>query len=86
MEEGFMDSIRSIDELYSKVMPALRSKVMELGYYKIDYINEKDIWVCLQNKVWKSKTNLDLYDMICDIYDLKPETIKEDYLKRKSRV
>ena len=66
----------SLDELYSRIKPALYSKVQELKRNKIIYIKEVDIWNYLSAKKWKQSESLSLSGMVSDIIDLKEDEIK----------
>lgn len=79
---------KSLEELYSRVKPALYSKVMELKRNKITYIKEVDIWNYLSNNVWKNTDSLSLSGMVENILDLKEDEIKSyvlDILKKQDR-
>jgi hypothetical protein len=62
-----MDGFRSLEELYMRVKPALRSKVKELKRIGIHYVHEEDIWNYLKNNLWCKKTNLTLGELVNDI-------------------
>lgn len=72
------------EELYSKVMPALFSKVKETRRLGLRYISEKDVWNYLVENEWSKRNDLELYDLISDIlsvdnyrlYDYVMENIK----------
>lgn len=61
----------SIKELYNKVLPALKSKKNELKINKIYFIEEKDIFLCLQENKWRNESNLTLFDIVNDILNVK---------------
>ena len=58
---------RSKEELYKRVLPALYSKIKEVRKLGFKFITEKDIWNYLVENEWKSRVNLELYDLINDI-------------------
>ncbi len=67
---------KNLDELYSRVRPALYSKIMEFKRRKIDYIKEEDIWNYLSIYVWKKSESLDLASMVSSIMEVREEDIK----------
>lgn len=72
----------SIEELYKRVLPALKSKVKELKFNNINYVKEEDIWNCLRNLKWDNCNALSLSEMVDDI--LNTDNIKFDtYIKKK---
>lgn len=78
----------SLDELYSRIKPALYSKVQELKRNKIIYIKEVDIWNYLSAKKWKQSESLSLSGMVSDIIDLTEEEIKNytlDIISKQNR-
>ena len=54
----------SEEELYKRLLPALRTKKTELNRHGYKYINEKDIYNYLKINKWTKSTNLTLYDMV----------------------
>ena len=76
-----MDNISSLEELYKKLLPVLKTKVNEMKLRKINYITEKDIWNCLSSK-WSKKTNLTFSDMVSDILNTN-SSVYEDYMKTR---
>ena len=81
------DEFQSIDELYQRVLPALRTKVHKLSMNGISFVCEKDIWNLLVDK-WKRGINLTLFDIVDDILRLDEKTILEkskDYLDNTCR-
>ncbi len=72
----------SVEELYERLKPALRSKLAELkreGYY---YLTIKDIWNYLKENKWNESKNLSLSDMVSDIFN-SDNVVIDDYFKRK---
>ena len=67
----------AITELYKRVMPALKSKQKEFSLNKLTCITENMIWNCLRETKWgKGKvTNLTLYDVVDDIFNLTEQEI-----------
>ena len=64
-----LEVFNSLEELYSRILPALNAKVAELKRMKINYINNKDIWNYCKNNKWSVKKNLKIYEMVNDIFD-----------------
>ena len=72
----------NVNDLYSRIKPALRSKVKEIKImHKID-INEEDIFIYLSENKWNKSNNLSLYDMVDDILYLNNDLII-DYIANK---
>ena len=67
-----MDDIKfnSINDLYNRVLPALKSKRKELKKNSINYITEKDIWLVLSKNKWQKEKNLTLADIVDDILNI----------------
>lgn len=80
---SFMDfNFSSKEELYHRVLPALKSKVLELKRFGYSYIKENDIWNFLIETKWSMAHDLMLSDVVNDI--LKVDNDKVDrYLKEK---
>ena len=77
-------SFNSIDELYKRVYPALKSKIKELKANKIDYIKEEDVWNFLVESRWKSRKGIVLSDIVDDILNTDNDKI-ENYVKNKMK-
>lgn len=73
---------KSLNELYSRLLPALRSKKKELTNKGIEYIHEEDIWNYLKTYVWKSNVNLTLDKMVDDILNTKNVEF-DNYIKKQ---
>ena len=70
----------TLSELYNRLKPALYSKCLDIKRKNINYIKEEDIWNYLVNYIWINKINLDMFEMVQDIFDL--DIIKLDnYVK-----
>ncbi|MCI8394659.1 MAG: hypothetical protein HFH86_04190 [Bacilli bacterium] len=81
MDEKFS----SIEELYARLLPALKSKENELHKNHMIYITEKDIWNYFRENKWNRGVNLTLFDMVDDILNTDNDVIDEYVrdLKRK---
>lgn len=79
----------SLDELYKRIYPALKTKKNELKRCGYEYIKEKDIWFFLSNTKWKNAKDLILATMVSDILHSNNEMIdkylKENLKKRSDR-
>lgn len=56
---------RSLDELYERVLPALRIRSSELG------MSEKEIFTYLTEEIWKNSRDLTLSKVVDDILNYK---------------
>ena len=79
----FMDmEFSSLEELYNRLKPALRTKKRELKENGYGYLKIEDIWNYLKENKWKRSNNLSLNDMVSDILNADNEFI-DDYFKEK---
>ena len=62
---------KSLQELYERILPALKSKTKEIHKKGMDYIHEEDIWNYLKTYKWTSSRSLDLGDMVNDIFNIE---------------
>ncbi|MBQ9834622.1 MAG: hypothetical protein IJO33_05500 [Bacilli bacterium] len=69
----------SLNELYKRLLPALKSKKKTLHQKGYTYIYEEDIWNCCKTS-WSKRTNLELYNMVDDILNTDDEVF-DKYLK-----
>ena len=72
----------NVEELYLRVLPALRSKVKELKRDNKLYIKERDIFEYLSNNVWNKSNNLYLDKIVDDIICLNNDDI-DNYVQNK---
>ncbi len=79
-----MDDITftSLEELYTRLKPALRTKKEEMKRNGYVYIKEQDIWNYLKQVKWTKAKNLSLYDMTSDILNTD-DVIIDAYLREK---
>lgn len=75
-----MDGFKSLEELYNRVKPALKSKCKDLKRVGINYVQEVDVWNFLKNTKWINSTNLTLGDMVNDIMTVSNNDL-EKYVK-----
>ncbi|HIT12014.1 MAG TPA: hypothetical protein IAB58_04410 [Candidatus Pelethosoma merdigallinarum] len=75
-------AFHSLEELYTRLKPALRTKKEEMRRHGFTYIKEEDIWNYFKEKKWKTAYGLQLHEMVDDILNCEDEFI-EDYVKDK---
>lgn len=68
-------------QIYNKLLPALRTRVNNFKEFGISYISEHDIWVYLNECVWKN-LELPINDLISDILNI-PSYLIKDYILNK---
>ncbi len=71
----------SLEELYKRVRPALKSKVDELQKYGNLSISMYDLWKCLIINKWRCGTGLMLSDIVDDILNTSFDEINSYYMK-----
>ncbi len=76
-----MDNIvfTSQEELYKRILPALKSKKKVLHKEGFKSISEKDIWDYLRFNKWQKSHSLELCDMVDDILNTENVLIMEYY-------
>ena len=57
---------KSVEELYVRILPALKTKKNEMKGLKLD-INEIDIWNYFCRNIWNQKNGLTMGEMVDDI-------------------
>lgn len=79
-----MDEItfNSLEELYERLKPALKTKASEMHRTGYDYIRYEDIWNYLKESKWKTSKNLNLHEMVDDILNSE-EILIDNYLREK---
>ncbi len=74
---------KSLQELYSRIYPALKSKRDELK--KIGYnMQEADIWNYLTDNKWQKSVELTLSEMVEDIFSLSEEDVANYMINKVS--
>lgn len=68
-------AFNSVEDLYKRVRPALRSKIRELKRNNVFYVKEEDIWNFLAENKWKNTKGLELNDIVDDILNIENEKI-----------
>lgn len=76
------EKFNSINDLYKRLLPALKTKISELKRKKINYIDTLDIWNYCIDKIWKNKSDLRIYDLVSDI--LNADEIELEMYVRKN--
>lgn len=69
----------SINELYIRVLPALKCKKKELTRNGFSYITEFDIWNSIRVQKWMKQSELALCDIVDDILNISNDKIVEYY-------
>lgn len=82
MDEKFT----SIEELYNRLIPALKSKKMELHKNHMIYISVQDIWQYFRTCKWNKGINLTLFDMVDDILNTDNNVIDDFVRKNKENL
>ena len=72
----------SLEELYKRLKPALKTKTSEMYRNGFRYIKEEDVWNYLKEIKWKTSNNLNLYQMVNDVLNVD-NVIIDNYLKDK---
>lgn len=70
-----METFTNLEELYKRLLPALKSKLREMRRQKMLDINEVSIWGYFKDNVWPAKINLTLGEMVNDILNTDNFTI-----------
>ncbi len=73
---------KSLEELYKRLTPALKSKTKELNKKGLSYIHEEDVWNFLKNYKWTSSHDLDLSVMVNDIFEADEQEL-DSYVRKK---
>lgn len=71
---------KTLNELYNRLLPALRSKKKELTKDGYNYIHEEDIWNYLKQNKWKKNVDLTLDKMVDDILNTNNQEF-DNYMK-----
>lgn len=76
----------NIEQLYKRILPALKAKTSQLNRIGYPYIKEQDIWEYLATNTWSKVEGLTLADMVNDIFQLDKDNIAIDIKQKKSRI
>ena len=77
-----MEDFSSLEELYNRLLPALKCKKRELNDYGYGYLKKEDIWNYLKESIWIRSKNLSLNEMVSDILNVDNEEV-DAYFKEK---
>ncbi len=72
----------SEEELYNRLLQALKTKKREIKRLGINYILEEDIWNALKVNKWQYKSNLTLSEMVDDILNTE-NSFFDSYIKKE---
>ena len=75
-------TFNSLEELYKRIKPALKTKKEEMRRAGYIYIKEEDIWNYLKEIKWVHSKNLSLYQMVSDVLNVEDSLI-DRYLREK---
>lgn len=65
----------SEEDLYKRLLPALRSKVRELKLAGL-IVKEEEIWELLRSTTWKDSHDLSINQVVSDIFGLTIEEVE----------
>ena len=79
-----MENIKfdSLEELYNRLLPAIKTKVDELCRNGVTYIKVEDIWDYLRLNVWNKSKDLTLSKCVDDILNTSDIEYKK-YINKK---
>ncbi len=70
-----METFSTKEQLYTRLLPALRVKKEDMKRDKMLFITEKEIWNFFCENIWPEKSNLTLGEMVDDILKTENFTI-----------
>ncbi len=70
-------------ELYQKILPALKTKISNLKEFGYEYITEEDVLKYLIENVWEEDKEMAIDEIIADILNT-PNYLIKDYLIEQS--
>lgn len=76
-----MDEVKfdSLNDLYKRMLPALRAKNDELNRLGLKNFKEIDIWNYLFQTKWHLKSNLRLNELVNDVFNIDEIKLIEYY-------
>lgn len=72
----------SKEELYRRLKPALNAKKEELKRNDFEYVTIDDIWNFLVENKWRNASNLSLYQVTKDIFNVD-NSVLDNYIREK---
>lgn len=72
----------TLEQLYERLKPALRTKMREMRSLGYTYIREEDIWNYLKEVKWVSSKNLLLFEMVRDVLNVDNGGV-DSYVRQK---
>lgn len=72
----------TLEQLYERLKPALRTKMREMRSLGYTYIREEDIWNYLKEVKWVSSKNLLLFEMVRDVLNVDNGSV-DSYVRQK---
>lgn len=75
-------TFNSVEELYERIEPALRTKKEEMRRNGYSYIKEEDVWNYLKEVKWVKSKGLSLSEMVSDVLNTEDAYI-DRYLREK---
>ncbi len=72
----------TLEQLYERLKPALRTKMREMRSLGYSYIREEDIWNYLKEVKWVSSKNLLLFEMVRDVLNVDNGSV-DSYVRQK---
>ena len=75
----------SVKQLYDRLLPALKTKELDLKRNNINYIKKEDIWNYLKITKWSGAKDLLLHQMVDDILNVDDVLLRnyvEDNLRK----
>ncbi len=76
---------KNLEELYKRILPALKSKVKELNNKGYTYIHEEDVWNYLRTYKWLNSSFLDLGTMVNDCFNINDKELNNFVLKELNK-
>ncbi len=72
----------TLEQLYERLKPALRTKMREMRSLGYSYIREEDIWNYLKEVKWANSKNLLLFEMVRDVLNVDNGSV-DSYVRQK---
>ncbi len=72
----------TVEQLYDRLKPALRTKKREMKSLGYIYVREEDIWNYLKEVKWINSKNLLLFEMVRDVLNVDNGML-DNYVRQK---